>query len=52
MSRYEKSSLKHSIVLPNENFSEQEFENFNRDEVGKFSNKEHLGSDNNVEEEE
>ena len=52
MRRYEKSSLKHSIVLPNENFSEQEFENFNRDEVGKFSNKEHLGSDNNVEEEE
>ena len=40
------------VVLPNENFSDQEFENFNRDEVGKFSNKEHLGSDNNVEEEE
>ena len=36
---YEGSSLKHSIVLPNENFSEQEFENFKRDEVGKFSNK-------------
>ena len=52
MRRYEKSSLKHSIVLPNENFSEQEFENFNRDEVGKFSNKEPLGSDNNGEEEE
>ena len=52
MRRYEGSSLKHSIVLPNENFSEQEFENFNRDEVGKFSNKEHLGSDNYGEEEE
>ena len=36
----------------NENFSEQEFKNFNRDEVGKFSNKEPLGSDNNGEEEE
>ena len=35
----------------NENFSEQEFKNFNRDEVGKFSNKEPLGSDNNGEEE-
>ena len=52
MRRYEKSSLKHSIVLPNENFSEQEFENFNRDEVGKFSDKEPLGSDNKGEEEE
>ena len=52
MRRYEKSSLKHSIVLPNENFSEQEFENFNRDEVRKFSNKEPLGSDNNDDEEE
>ena len=52
MRRYEKSSLKHSIVLPNENFSEQEFENFKRDEVGKFSNKQPLGSDNNSEEEE
>ena len=51
MRRYEESSSKHSIVLPNENFSEQEFENFNRDEVGKFSNKEHLGSNNNGEEE-
>ena len=39
------------FVLPNENFSEQEFKNFNRDEVGKFSNKEHLGSNNNGEEE-
>ena len=35
----------------NENFSEQEFKNFNLDEVGKFSNKEPLGSDNNGEEE-
>ena len=52
MRRYEKSSLKHSIVLPNENFSAQEFENLNRDEVGKFSNKEPLGSDNKGEEEE
>ena len=52
MRRYKESSLKHSIVLPNENFSEQEFENFNRDEVSKFSNKEPLGSDNNGEEEE
>ena len=52
MRRYEKSSLKHSIVLPNENFSEQEFEHFNRDQVAKFSNKEPLGSDNNGEEEE
>ena len=39
------------FVLPNENFSEQESKNFNLDEVGKFSNKEHLGSDNNGEEE-
>ena len=45
MRRYKKSSLKHSIVLPNENFTKQEFENFNRNEVGKFSNKEPLGSD-------
>ena len=50
--RYEESSLKHSIILPNENFSEQEFENFNQDEVGKFSNKEPLGTGNNGEEEE
>ena len=42
----------HGIVLPNENFSEQEFQNFSRDEVGKFSNKEPIGSDNNGEEEE
>ena len=40
----EESSLKHSIVLPNDNFLEQEFENFNRDEVGKG---EPLGDDNN-----
>ena len=38
--------------MSNENFSEQEFENFNRDKMGKFSNKEPLGSDNNGEEEE
>ena len=52
MRRYEKSGLKHSIVLPNENISEQEFENFNRDEVGKFSNKEPICSDNDSEDEE
>ena len=49
---YVKSSLKHGIVLPNKNFSEQESENFNWDEVGKFSNKEPLCSDNNGEKEE
>lgn len=49
MRRYEKSSLKHSIVLPNENFSGQEFKNFNRDEMG---NEELLGSDNNDKEKE
>ena len=43
------SNLKHSVVLPNDNFLEQEFENFNRDEV---SNEEPLGDDNNGEEEE
>ena len=47
MRRYEESSLKHSIVLLNVNFSEQEFENFNRNEMGKFSNQKLLGSDNN-----
>ena len=52
MRRYKRSSLKHSIVLPNENFSGQEFENFNREEVGKYSNKEPLSSNNNGEEEE
>ena len=51
MRRYEKSRLKHRIILLNENFSEKGFENFNRHEVGKFSNKEPLGSDNNGEEE-
>ena len=44
LSRWEESSLKHSIVLPNDNFLEQEFENFNGDEVGK---EEPLGDDNN-----
>ena len=47
-----KSSLKHGIVLLNKNFSEQESENFNWNEVGKFSNKEPLSSDNNSEKEE
>ena len=51
MRRYKRSSLKHSIVLPNENFLGQEFENFNREEVGKYSNKEPLSSNNNGEEE-
>ena len=49
MRRYEESNLKHSIALPNESFSDQEFENFNRDEVG---DQDPLGSDNNGEEEE
>ena len=44
--RCKESSLKHSMVLPNDNFLEQEFENFNRDEVG---NGEPLGEDNNGE---
>ena len=48
LKRYEESSLKHSIVLPNGNFLEQEFENFNRAEAG---NEEPLGCDNNGEEE-
>ena len=52
MRRYEESSLKHSVVLPNENFPEQEFKNFNWDEVGKFSNKEPLRTDSNGEEKE
>ena len=47
--RCEKSSLKYSIVLPNDNFSGQEFENFNLDQV---DTKEPLGNDNNGEEEE
>ena len=46
---YEENSLKHSILLPNDNFLEQELKNFNRDEVG---NEEPLGDDNNSEEEE
>ena len=45
---YEESNFKHSIVLPNFNFLEQEFKNFNRNEVG---NEKPLGGDNNVEEE-
>ena len=49
LKRYEESSLKRSIVLPNDNFLEQEFENFNQDEVGK---EEPLRGDNNGEEEE
>ena len=49
LKRCVKLSLKHSIVLPNGNFLEQEFENFNQKEVG---SKEPLGNDNNVEEEE
>ena len=47
--RCEESSLKHSIVLQNDNFLEQEFKNFKRDEVG---NEEHLGDDNNSQEKE
>ena len=46
---YEENSLKHSILLPNDNFLEQELKNFNRDEVG---NEEPLGDDNNSEEKE
>ena len=38
----------YSIVLPNGNFLEQEFQNFNRNEVG---NEDPAGGDNNVEEE-
>ena len=49
MTSYVESSLKHCIVLPNDNFLEQEFENFNRDEV---DNKEPLGNDNNGEKKE
>ena len=45
----EESGLKHCTVLPNDNFLEQEFENFNRDELG---NKKPFGDDNNGEEEE
>ena len=42
-------SLKHCIDLPNDNFLEQEYENFNQKEVG---SEELLGNDNNGEEEE
>ena len=38
----------YSIVLPNDNFLEQEFQNFNQNEVG---NEDPAGGDNNVEEE-
>ena len=37
-----------SIVLPSDNFLEQEFENFNQQDVG---SEEPLGDDNNGEEE-
>ena len=47
--RCEESGFKHSIVLPNDDFLEQEFENFNPDEV---VNKVPLGDDNNDEKEE
>ena len=47
--RCEESSFEHSIVLPNDDFLEQEFENFNPDEVG---NEVPLGDDNNDEKEE
>ena len=33
--RHKESNLKHSIALLSDHFLEQEFENFNRDEVGK-----------------
>ena len=52
MRRSEESSLNHSIVLPNENFSEKESETYNRVEVVKLNNKEPLGSNNNAEEKE
>ena len=47
--RYGETSLRHSIVLPNDNFLEQKFENFNWNEIDK---EEPLGSDNNGEEKE
>ena len=47
--RCQETSFKHNIVVPNDNFLEQEFENFNRDKVG---NEEPLGDDRNGEEEE
>ena len=49
LKRYKENSLKDSIVLPNGNSLEKEFENFNRDEVSK---KDSLGGDKNDEEEE
>ena len=48
MKRCVELSLKHSIVLPSDNFLEQEFENFNQKEV---RSEEPLGDDNNGEEE-
>ena len=47
--RYEDSSLKQTIVLPNGSNLVQEFKNFNQDEMG---NEELLGSDNNDKEKE
>ena len=49
MKRCVELSLKHSIVLPNDNFLEQEFENFNQKKV---DSEEPLGNDNNGGEEE
>ena len=49
MKRCVELSLKHNIVLPSDNFLEQEFENNNQKEVG---SEEPLGDDNNGEEEE
>ena len=49
MKRCVELSLKHSFVLPNDNFLEQEFENFNQKEV---RSEEPLRDDNNDEEEE
>ena len=49
MKSFVEISLKHSIDLPNDNFLEQEYENFNQKEVG---SEELLGDDNNGEEEE
>ena len=49
MKRCVELSLKHNIVLPNGNFLEQEFKNFDQKEVG---SEEPLGDDNNGEEEE
>ena len=41
-----------TVLFCQMNYSEQEFENLNRAEVGKFSDKEPSGSDNNGEEQE